>query len=92
MNTLKTIALVIALTFTGASFASEVNINTMDAASIAANLKGIGMKKAEAIVSYRETNGPFTSIDELANVRGIGTKTVAKIRDNVLISQEEKAN
>ena len=39
--------------------------------------------KAAAIVAYRETNGPFRSIDELANVKGIGTKTVEKNRTNL---------
>ncbi len=92
MTTLKTIVLVLALTFAGASFSAEVDINTMDAETIAANLKGIGIKKAKAIVTYREANGPFTSADELGNVRGIGTKTIAKIRDNILFSQDGDAN
>ena len=39
--------------------------------------------KAAAIVAYRKTNGPFRSIDELANVKGIGTKTVEKNRTNL---------
>jgi len=92
MKALKTIALVLALTFAGASFAAEVDINTMDAETIAANLKGIGIKKAQAIVTYREANGPFTSIDELAKVRGIGAKTIAKIRDNIQISTDGETN
>ena len=87
MKSLKTFVLVLAFALSGSVFASEVNINTMDAAAIASNLKGIGMAKARAIVAYREANGPFASIDELANVRGIGEKTVAKNRDKILLSE-----
>ncbi len=92
MKTLKTLAFILALTFAGASFAAEVDINTVDAKTIAANLKGIGIKKAQAIVSYREANGPFTSIDELANVRGIGQKTLAKIKDDIRLTDADKSN
>lgn len=53
-----------------------VNINTADAQTLAQKLKGIGIKKAEAIVSYRESFGLFTHIDELAEVKGIGKKTI----------------
>jgi competence protein ComEA len=87
MKSLKTFIIVAALALWGSAFASEVNINTMDAATIASNLKGIGMAKAQAIVTYREENGPFGSIDELTNVRGIGEKTVAKNRDSILLSE-----
>lgn len=55
----------------------RVNINTDDAATIAAGLRGIGIKRAEAIVRYREANGPFRSADELVDVKGIGARTVA---------------
>ena len=55
----------------------KVNINTDDAATIAASLQGVGLKRAQAIVQYRETNGPFRDAGELANVKGIGGATVA---------------
>ncbi len=89
MKSLKILVLIYSLAFTGSLFASEVDINTSDAATIAAALKGIGMKKAEAIVAYRESNGPFTSVDELVNVRGIGEKTVEKIRDSIILGSNE---
>lgn len=44
-------------------------------------LPGIGPSKAQAIISYREENGPFESIDELKNVSGIGDKTFEKLMD-----------
>lgn len=79
MNFFKAILLSLALSFS--AFAAEtVNLNTADAATIASRLNGIGMAKAEAIVAYREAHGPFKSIDQLAEVKGVGLKTVEKNR------------
>lgn len=58
-----------------------VDINTADAAELA-TLKGIGAKKAETILSYREVHGSFQSVDDLAKVKGIGLKTVARLQKN----------
>lgn len=55
---------------------SPVNINTADAATIAKNLKGIGLSRAQDIISYRQTVGEFKSLEELTEIRGIGVKTV----------------
>lgn len=65
--------------------ASPVNINTADAKTIGDALSGIGLKKAQAIVKYREEKGAFKSVDDLDNVDGFGPKTIAKIRNDVLI-------
>lgn len=54
-----------------------VNINTDDAATLAEGLDGVGLKRAEAIVAYREANGAFRSASELAKVQGIGERTLA---------------
>ena len=56
----------------------KININEADANLIAQTLKGVGLKKAEAIVAYRQTYGDFANIHELAEVRGIGTATLEK--------------
>ncbi len=88
MKPLKIILFTLLLCLCGAGFAREVDINSSDAETIAASLKGIGMKKARAIVAYRESNGPFTSVEELVQVRGIGAKTVARIRDDVVIGKK----
>lgn len=66
--------------------ASPVNINTADAKTIGESLSGIGLKKAQAIVKYREEKGAFKTVEELVNVDGIGEKTVAKIKNDVLLS------
>ena len=56
----------------------KVNINTADAGTLASILKGVGLKKAEAIIEYRKTYGPFHNIQELAEVSGIGKSIVEK--------------
>jgi len=57
----------------------KVNINTADEAGLA-TLPGVGEKTAAAIISYRKENGKFMSIDDLAGVKGIGDKKLARIR------------
>jgi competence protein ComEA len=65
--------------------ASPVNINTADAKTIGEALSGIGLKKAEAIVKYRETKGEFKTAEDLVNVDGIGPR-VCKNASSVNIS------
>jgi competence protein ComEA len=62
-------------------WAGPVNINTADATTLSRELKGIGMKRAQAIVEYRQKHGPFKSAEELALVKGIGPAALAKNRD-----------
>lgn len=57
---------------------AKVNINTADAQQIAKTLTGIGIKKAEAIVAYRNQNGPFKNTNELMKVKGVGSATLKK--------------
>ena len=63
--------------------AGKVNINTADALLLQTSLSGIGLNKANAIVAYRETNGNFTSVDELIEVKGIGKTLLDKNRDKI---------
>ena len=51
-----------------------ININTAGAKELTKGLKGIGMKKAQAIVTYREANGKFKNTKDLLNVKGVGNK------------------
>ena len=64
---------------------ATININTADAAALAAGLNGVGMSRAEDIVRYRETFGPFTSVEELTEVKGIGNSTVEKNRAVIVL-------
>ena len=60
--------------------ATTVNINDADAETLAAVLVGVGESRAEDIVRYREQFGPFTTVEQLAEVKGIGTSTLDKNR------------
>ena len=62
----------------------KVNINTADAAALE-TLPGIGPSKAEAILEYRNTNGPFQTVEDLMNVSGIGEKTFEKLKDKIMV-------
>ena len=64
------------------SASGKVNINTATLAELT-DLKGIGDKKAQAIIDYRDKQGKFTSIDQLAEVSGIGPATVEANRDMI---------
>lgn len=50
----------------------KIDLNTADAATLQKELTGVGEAKAQSIIAYRETNGPFASVDELLEVKGIG--------------------
>lgn len=60
-----------------------VNINTADAETLAAAIDGVGLKRAEAIIRYREMNGPFSDVEALTEVRGIGPKVLEKARERL---------
>ncbi len=62
--------------FSVVTFAEEININTATAEQLDKGLKGIGPTKATAIVKYRETNGPFASVNDLTKVPGIKDKAL----------------
>jgi len=74
------------------AIASPVNVNTADAKTLSEALSGIGMKKAEAIVKYREEKGEFKTAEDLTNVTGIGEKTVEKIKQDILLSDTADAD
>ncbi|MBS4030142.1 MAG: ComEA family DNA-binding protein [Clostridiales bacterium] len=69
---------------TGDTVDSRVNINEATAAQLE-TLPGIGPAKAAAIISYREANGPFRSVDDLAAVGGIGAKTVDALKELITL-------
>lgn len=62
-----------------------VNINTASAAEIQDKLVGIGAKKAQAIIEYREKHGKFMSVEQLTEVSGIGKATLEKNRDRIVL-------
>lgn len=79
------LALILVLFLATSAFA-KVDINTASANELA-TLHGIGPAKAEAIVKYRQTNGKFTTVDDLSKVKGIGNKIIEKIKPEVTVSK-----
>ncbi|KTD82799.1 ComEA family DNA-binding protein [Legionella waltersii] len=62
---------------------ARINLNKADVSSLTGSFKGIGKKRAEAIIEYRESHHGFKSIEELAYVRGIGQRFVDKNREKL---------
>ena len=75
------------LLLVSASFAMAevVDINTASAETLAAAMVGVGEKRAEAIVAHREAHGPFSSVDELVQVSGIGSRLLEENRDKLRV-------
>ncbi len=63
---------------------SLLNLNTADALTLQQELTGIGKAKAEAIVAYRDANGPFASVDELLEIKGIGNALLERNRGKLV--------
>ena len=67
--------------------AGKVNINRADATTLAEAISGVGASRAEAIVRYRDKHGPFTTVDDLVLVRGIGRATIDNNRDRLTVEE-----
>ena len=83
MKRIKTLLLLLALALSPSLWAGPININTADAPVLAQGIDGVGEKRAQAIVDYRNVHGPFTTVDGLSRVKGIGAATIEKNRDNL---------
>lgn len=78
------LALALVAQFAAATAFAAVNINTATKDELIA-IPGIGPAKAQAILDYRKTNGPFKSVDDLKNVKGIGAKRLDKMRAEISV-------
>lgn len=87
MKTIRIFVTLLALTFSAFIHAGPVDINTADAQSLSKNIKGIGIKKAQAIIAYREKNGTFKTIEELTKVKGIGNKLLEKNSGSITVEK-----
>lgn len=65
---------------------AKVNLNAADAPTLQRELSGIGEAKANAIVAYRDINGPFASVDELLEVKGIGKAILDRNREKLEVN------
>ncbi len=90
MRLFSTMAALLVLAAPVAALAGPVNINTADAETISAELKGVGLAKAQAIVEYRKKHGPFRSADDLSLVKGIGERTVEINRADIKVRDSGK--
>ena len=63
---------------------NKVNLNTADLSELQ-TISGIGQKRAQDILDYREANGKFNSVDDLKNVSGVGAKTLEKLKEYVTV-------
>ena len=68
----------------GSDDSAKVNINTATKEQLC-QITGIGDKKADLILQYRQEHGQFKSVDELKEINGFGEKTVAKLKDHLSI-------
>jgi competence protein ComEA len=90
MRILSTAAIAVLLMAPLTVLAGQVDINNADAETISAELKGVGLSKAKAIVEYRKKHGPFRSADDLSLVKGIGERTVELNRSDIKVSGQKK--
>lgn len=88
---LSIIGALLAVGWSCSVLAGPVNINTADAATLAAELNGIGPALAEAIVRDRTENGKYDKPEALMRVRGIGARVIELNKDNILVSDPEPA-
>ncbi|MFT0867462.1 ComEA family DNA-binding protein [Pseudomonas sp. CAM1A] len=63
----------------------KIDLNRADASVLQKTLNGIGKAKAEAIVAYREANGPFETVDELLEIKGVGKALLDRNRDKLIV-------
>jgi competence protein ComEA len=86
MSFIRTIFITAVLAFSGMVFAAgAVDINSADAKTLQ-TLDGVGPSKAQAIIEYRQANGPFKSAADLGKVKGIGDKTLELNRERIVVS------
>ncbi len=89
MKIIRTVIALLAFTFATATLATPmVNINTADAQTLSKHIKGIGLKKAEAIVLFRKKHGKFKRVDDLIRVKGIGKKLLEKNKAMLTVGKQ----
>jgi competence protein ComEA len=80
-------ALIVSL-FPVLTWAGPVDINRADAQTLATELEGVGLSKAEAIVAYRQEHGPFKSPEDLLEVKGVGPRILEQNRANIKLNSK----
>ena len=80
-------ALIVSL-FPVLTWAGPVDINRADAQTLATELEGVGLSKAEAIVAYRQEHGPFKSPEDLLEVKGVGPRNLEQNRAKSMLNSK----
>lgn len=89
MEILNRLVLIALLTASlGLSAAEPVNINSADKQTLM-QVKGVGEKRAEAIIAWREKNGPFKSVEELTEIDGIGPSLIETNKDLLTVGSAQ---
>lgn len=81
--------IMLAVSISAPGFAAPVDVNSADAQSLSDALMGIGPAIAKAIVDYRAENGPFTGVEDLLKVKGVGPKTLERNKEDIIIGGQE---
>ena len=93
MHTWKHLAAAAALGLSSLAFAAEpaapLDVNTASAEALAEAIDGVGLKRAQAIVEFREQHGAFASVDDLAQVRGVSAGIVERNRERITANAPE---
>jgi competence protein ComEA len=90
MEILKRLIFTLLLFLPTVLFAAEtVNINTADVEALM-SIKGIGEKRAQAIIEYREQHGPFKSVDQLMEIKGVGRFFVDTNREYLVTEEHNR--
>ena len=94
LNLSKSLLLAASLVIFNPSYADQsasattLNINNASLEQLA-NIKGIGSKKAQAIIDFRNENGDFANLEDLTKVKGIGNKFIEKNRSSLTTGNSE---
>lgn len=83
----KTCLMILLLIFLATAAFAQININTANDDELA-SLPGIGKVKAEAIIEHRQQYGNFETVQDLTKVKGIGNKTLTKIKADITVKSE----
>ncbi len=91
LNPIRTLVAALSIALASVAMAADpVDINSADAAALAQAINGVGVKRARAIVAYREQHGPFRSVDELVQVAGIGERIVERSRERLQVGADAR--
>ena len=89
MDAIRTILFIFLLFGSVSGFSADtIDINSADKQALMA-VRGVGERRAEAIINYRDKYGPFSSIEQLMEVEGIGQATLDANRDILIVNQPQ---